>query len=210
MGRRLGGQKGLSTFSKTVKMTNESILSELNKLESMPHVDKKILKQFYARLKNPKILRSQNTPDHFCVFFVPFDRKLNQIYLGHHIKANDWIPPGGHIEENESPLDTVKREMSEELNYNLTSEPIEFFSITIKPIKNLKRTPCKKHWDLWYLVYMPKTNFTFDKGEFHTAKWVSLQEAKKLMKLKNYSLTLQKLSHSFFQKMFHQRLSNDE
>jgi 8-oxo-dGTP pyrophosphatase MutT (NUDIX family) len=136
--------------------TQLSILYEHKKLESKPHVDKKILKQFYARLKNPKILRSQNTPDHFCVFFLPlaaealsegrpFDQKTQSVYLGHHIKAGDWIPPGGHIEENESPLDALKREMTEELKFKLTNEKIELFDITVKPIN---RTDCQKHWDL--------------------------------------------------------------
>lgn len=184
--------------------THQSILSELKKLEIKPHVDKKILKQFYARLKNPKILRSQSTPDHFCVFFVPFDKKLNQIYLGHHIKANDWIPPGGHIEENENPLDTIKREMFEELGSKLSNEKIEFFDITIKSIQ---RPDCQKHWDLWYLIYMNKTDFLFDKGEFYKAIWLSFQEAKKLMKLQNFNHTLQKLSPPLLQKMSKKRLS---
>jgi len=173
--------------------THQSILSELKKLELKPHVNKKILKQFYARLENPKILRSQNTPDHFCVFFLPYDKKEQLIYLGHHIKANDWIPPGGHIEENENPLDTVKREMSEELSFKITNETVELFDITIKPIET-PRPDCIKHWNLWYLVYMDKIDFAFDKGEFYTAKWVSLQEAKKLMQMQNYNHTLQKLA----------------
>ena len=40
----------------------------------------------------------------------------------HHKKANDWIPPGGHIEENESPAATVIREFREELGYKLKRE----------------------------------------------------------------------------------------
>lgn len=171
--------------------THQSILSELKKLELKPSVDKKVLIQFYSRLENPKILRSQNSPDHFCVFFVPYYEKEKIVYLGYHIKANDWIPPGGHIEENENPLDAVKREMFEELKYKIISEKIELFDITVKPIK---RPDCQKHWDIWYLIYMPKTDFTFDRGEFYNARWMSLQEAKRLMKIKKYSLTLQKIA----------------
>lgn len=173
--------------------THQSILSELKKLESKPLVDKNILKQFYSRLENPYVLRSQKTSDHFCVFFLPFDKKYKLVYLGHHIKANDWIPPGGHIEENESPKDAVVREMSEELNFSLSNETIELFDITIKSIET-PRLDCKKHWDLWYRVIMDKTDFTFDKGEFYSAKWVSLEEAKTLMQIKDYSHTLQKLA----------------
>lgn len=173
--------------------THQSILSQLKKLETKPPIDKKILQQFYIRLKNPKILRSQNTPDHFCVFFVPYDKREQLIYLGHHIKANDWIPPGGHIENDEHPLDTVKREMLEELKFKLTTEKIELFDITIKPIET-PRPDCKRHWDIWYLIHTSKTRFIFDKSEFYTAKWISLKEAKKLMKIKNYNHTLQKLA----------------
>lgn len=34
----------------------------------------------------------------------------NKVLLIHHKKLNLWLPPGGHIEKNETPDDAVKRE----------------------------------------------------------------------------------------------------
>ena len=41
----------------------------------------------------------------------------------HHKKFNKWTPPGGHIEENETPADAVKREFLEELSVNIEIIP---------------------------------------------------------------------------------------
>ena len=38
----------------------------------------------------------------------------NYVYLHWHKKVNMWLPPGGHIEDNEDPLQAVTREVFEE------------------------------------------------------------------------------------------------
>lgn len=40
--------------------------------------------------------------------------KDGKVLLAHSKKYNNWIPPGGHIEENETPEQTVIREFLEE------------------------------------------------------------------------------------------------
>lgn len=143
------------------------------------------------RLENPKYIRSENPTDHFCVFFLPIDIKTKQIYLGHHKKASDWIPPGGHIEPNEHPIDTVKREMFEELQFKLSNEEIRLFDLTIKNIDKPNRT-CKSHYDIWYLVFMDKTDFIFDPREYYAASWFSKSQSKNITKEKNYHEIIQK------------------
>ncbi len=39
----------------------------------------------------------------------------NKVLLIHHKKLNSWLPPGGHIEKNETPDEAVGREFKEEL-----------------------------------------------------------------------------------------------
>jgi 8-oxo-dGTP pyrophosphatase MutT (NUDIX family) len=39
----------------------------------------------------------------------------NKLLLIHHKKLDLWLPPGGHIEKDETPDDAVKREFLEEL-----------------------------------------------------------------------------------------------
>ena len=38
----------------------------------------------------------------------------NYVYLHWHKKVSMWLPPGGHIEENEDPVQAVSREVFEE------------------------------------------------------------------------------------------------
>ena len=39
----------------------------------------------------------------------------NKIFLHWHAKVKEWLPPGGHIELNEAPIETATRETLEEL-----------------------------------------------------------------------------------------------
>lgn len=173
------------------------IKNELFKLKDKKHVNQSIYQKFLKRLKHPPtLLRFENPQDHFCAFFLPFDLKSKSVYLGHHKKADDWIPPGGHIEENEHPLETIKREIVEELDYKLVNEKIELFDLTIKDIIDPKRT-CKVHWDLWYLVYLNKVDFKFDKREFYQAEWYPIKKTLTLVKAKNYNNTIRKLLNLF-------------
>ena len=44
----------------------------------------------------------------------------NDSVLPHlHPKINLWLPPGGHVELNEDPIETVKREIFEETGYKV-------------------------------------------------------------------------------------------
>ena len=47
----------------------------------------------------------------------------NHVLLHWHNKVKEWLPPGGHIEENEDPMQAVIREIYEETNLNVTVVP---------------------------------------------------------------------------------------
>lgn len=178
-------------------MHHQHLQTEITSLENNNNIDPDILLKFLKRLKQPKYIREESPSDHFCVFFLPIDLKTQQIYLGHHKKAGDWIPPGGHIEPNEHPLDTVKREMFEELQFKLTNEEVRLFDLTIKNINKPHRA-CKRHYDLWYLVFMDKTDFIFDPREYYDAKWFPKSQAQNLTKEKNYREAINKILNNFF------------
>lgn len=134
-------------------------------------------KKLLDRTNEGKLIKKENVESHFCVFFLPIHVPTKSIYLVHHKKANLWIPPGGHIEPNELPEQTVKREFYEELSFNLTNEEINLFDISVTNVSDSK-TICKLHYDLWYVVYMKeKKDFIFSKKEFYNALWLSYQEA---------------------------------
>lgn len=49
--------------------------------------------------------------------------KNGKVLLVHHKKFDKWTPPGGHIEENETPDAAVVREWKEELGLDVTVIP---------------------------------------------------------------------------------------
>jgi 8-oxo-dGTP pyrophosphatase MutT (NUDIX family) len=49
--------------------------------------------------------------------------KDGKVLLVHHKKFNKWTPPGGHIEENETPAEAVVRELKEETSLSVEVMP---------------------------------------------------------------------------------------
>lgn len=160
-------------------MNNNIYLSEINKLKDKPWIDQVVFKKFIKRLQQPDLVKEDNPVDHICTFFLPIDIEKKQIYLCHHIKAQDWIPPGGHIDKDELPVETVKREVSEELNYSASLDQIKMFDLSIKHIINPKHG-CEYHYDIWHWIPINKQDFSYTKKEYYDARWVTIPKANKL------------------------------
>lgn len=171
------------------------ILDELKLLRHMAGTDPITYGRFLKRVTdNPHLIRAQSQSDHACSFFLPFHRATRSIYLIHHRKAGSWIPPGGHIDPMETPVDTVRREYKEELSYSLTDEKIELFDLSIKQIEPSSR-PCRVHYDLWYLVECrEQTPYRFLEKEFHDASWFPIEKGVSIMEHEDYRLIVAKLS----------------
>lgn len=154
----------------------EDIQNKLFFLSSCDYVNKTILQRALNRIAHGKPSREENTDTHFCSFFLPFDPISKKMFLGHHKKADDWIPPGGHIDQGETPLETTIREFQEELQIQLTDEKIELFDISITYINN-PQFACKEHYNLWHIVEIPQQEFIYDPKEFYDAGWFTFDEA---------------------------------
>jgi 8-oxo-dGTP pyrophosphatase MutT (NUDIX family) len=57
---------------------------------------------------------ADSPPEHLCVYFALIDDASRSVLLIHHVKAQMWLLPGGHVDEGEDPRDTAKREALEE------------------------------------------------------------------------------------------------
>ncbi len=122
------------------------------------------------RIKKPDIPNK-----HLVSYFVLFDENNKSVLLVDHKKALLWLPSGGHVELNENPKDTVKRECVEELGVELdfwAPEPL-FLSSTVTV--GLTAGHCDV--SLWYVLKGDsKDTYSFDKEEFNSIKWFSLED----------------------------------
>lgn len=147
-------------------------------LKKLPYIEPKSVRDLELFMQSTTAYTREENPDeHICAFFIPVVKDKRMVFVGHHKKADDWIPPGGHVDKGEVPLQTVIREMEEELQYKITDEEVVLFDCANKSIMK-PHTPCKRHYDLVYVVYLPElVDFTYDPGEFYDAKWLSFEEA---------------------------------
>jgi len=154
-------------------------------------VAQKDVQPFFSFIRDTKYITvPENKVSHICSFFLPVHLPSSSLYLTHHRKAKDWIPPGGHVETGEHPLQTARREFKEELDITLTNQKIELFALSIKKINTSYQT-CKTHYDFWYAVYCgEKFPFRYDEREFFSASWFSYNDALKQMKMKEYTTIL--------------------
>jgi 8-oxo-dGTP pyrophosphatase MutT (NUDIX family) len=118
-----------------------------------------------------------------------------EILLIHHKKLNKWLPPGGHIEKNETPDEAIKREIKEELNSDLEliSYKKPFFfekNSLVFPfyINKHKISDEHYHYCLYYLGKLKNTNINIEKNEILNYKWVKIQELENFIPKKDSEL----------------------
>ncbi len=122
------------------------------------------------RLEKPAI-----PPKHLVSYFVVIDPTKQVLMLVDHIKAELWLPSGGHVEKDEDPKETVRREILEELNFEadfVFKDPI-FITQTVTVGKTAGHTDVS----LWYVVAADsEKEIVFDTSEFNGYKWFPFQE----------------------------------
>lgn len=177
-------------------MQQQQILAELHLLQHASYYNSPVLEQFVANLNHHSgLVRAQNPHDHYCVFFLPVHRPTQQVYLGHHKKANLWIPPGAHIEPDESPRTTVKREVMEELQYEVHDKAFKLFDLSITHCT--PGSACALHFDMWYLIEMDQLReFVFEEREFYDATWMPIKKALQITTNPDYKTILQSLEET--------------
>lgn len=124
------------------------------------------------RLKKPDV-----PPKHLVSYFVLVDPEHRSILLVDHIKAQLWLPSGGHVELNEPPHETVIREAREEFGVQATflrnnSRP---FFVTVT--KTVGLTPGHTDVSLWYLLRGSiHDKMQYDRSEFTDIEWYTFDE----------------------------------
>jgi len=116
-------------------------------------------------------------PDrHLASYIVPLDPESGRVLLGDHLKAQLWLPPGGHVEVDEHPAVTARRETVEELGLDpgsrLSDRPA-FLSTTVTVGIDSGHTDVS----LWFPLRLRSAErLHIDRGEFRSMRWWSPDE----------------------------------
>lgn len=62
-----------------------------------------------------RVEKPATPPKHLISYFVLVDERAGAVLLIDHVISGHWLPPGGHVEVDEHPVETVRREAEEEL-----------------------------------------------------------------------------------------------
>ncbi len=126
------------------------------------------------RIKKPDV-----PPKHLVSYFVLVDPDHHSILLVDHIKAQLWLPTGGHVKFNEHSKDAVIREAKEELSLtpNFLHNNDKPFFLTVTPTVGL--TPGHIDVSMWYLLRGNVHDFLrYNKktSEFYDTEWFNFKE----------------------------------
>lgn len=114
--------------------------------------------------------------------------KDDKVLLVHHKKFDKWTPPGGHIEEDETPDQAVIREWKEELDLDINILPAH--ESAFSGDENATPIPMPFHIDLeregfnvphiGYFFYVKLLDenqiIKIQESELHNAKWFSIED----------------------------------
>ena len=117
-----------------------------------------------------RVAKPATPPTHLVSYFLLCDVSERKVLLVDHIDAGLWLPSGGHVEPEEHPRETVRREVAEELGIAasfLSDDPL-FITVTDTTGVSAGHTDVS----LWYALRGDSTEeLRFDPGEFHTVRW---------------------------------------
>lgn len=112
---------------------------------------------------------------HLVVYFILWDSKAQKILLVDHKQAGLWLPTGGHVEINEDPTETVRRECLEELNYQ--AEFYFKYPIFLTPTITVGLTAGHTDVSIWYVLKGDhQERYEFDRQEFNDIRWFGLDD----------------------------------
>jgi 8-oxo-dGTP pyrophosphatase MutT (NUDIX family) len=124
-----------------------------------------------------RISKPDNPPKHLVSYFVLYDPQSSQLMLIDHIKAQLWLPTGGHVEIDEDPRTAVSREAYEELRITAKFDTIFGHDPLFVTVTETKGQGTHTDVSLWYVIEGKSTaKLAYDEGEMNSYKWLSLQD----------------------------------
>lgn len=155
---------------------------EIRSIISPAICSEQIAQYWLERLEKGGLTRDDGNVSHFCCYFLPYNPMTKQVFIVHHKKSGLWLFPGGHIDKGESLMQTLNREIEEELGMKgKIKGEIKPFLLTITPINRPSHPQCREHMDIWYRFSTDGSEFNVDPTEFITTRWATIEEARQVM-----------------------------
>ncbi|MBS0186307.1 MAG: NUDIX hydrolase [Proteobacteria bacterium] len=158
------------------------ILKTILNLSPFDFLEQKHIHETIAWIESGAPLFRIKKPDvperHLVSYFVLFDEKTSKILLVDHKKAQLWLPTGGHVELDEDPKETVRRECFEELmiEAQFWKEDPLFLTST----QTVGLTAGHTDVSLWYVLKGDsQQEYVFDRDEFYEIRWFDLKDIPK-------------------------------
>ena len=142
--------------------------------------------------------------NHFTATGIVFNSE-NKILMIHHNKLQVWLPPGGHIDENELPDDAVLREIYEEtgVKAKIISHKQELDLIDEQYCKELaipfvillediEGNGKHNHIDMIFICKALNEDLKPQETEIHGIGWFTYEELKQLKTFDNVIKTISK------------------
>lgn len=115
----------------------------------------------------------------------------DKLLLIYHKKLEKWLPPGGHLEENELPHEGAIREVLEETG--IRAQVLDLSPDLVLPVEQERKVPAPAfilheripasrkdvehmHVDFIYLMEAEESAVTIQEAEVSSAKWLSKAE----------------------------------
>jgi 8-oxo-dGTP pyrophosphatase MutT (NUDIX family) len=116
-----------------------------------------------------RIQKPDVPPKHLVSYFAIFDPEHNKMLLQDHLLAQLWVPAGGHVDPDEDPAETVRRECHEELGI-----PAVFIHNKPQFITVTQTNGQGQHTDvsLWYALEADSSAaLTIEPDKFAEVRW---------------------------------------
>jgi 8-oxo-dGTP diphosphatase len=124
-----------------------------------------------------RIAKPDKPPKHLVSYFVLIDPDHQSLLLGDHIKAQLWLPSGGHVALNEHPRDTVVREAREELGVDAVFLRGHDKPLLVTVTQTVGLTAGHTDVSLWYLLRgSVHDTLDFERREFNDIAWFTFDE----------------------------------
>ncbi|AVT30967.1 NUDIX hydrolase [Plantactinospora sp. BC1] len=116
-------------------------------------------------------------PRHLVSYVVPVDPADGSVLLVDHVNAGLWLPPGGHVDPDEHPAETARREAWEELGVPVVAGLVGEEPVFVTVTRTVGIDAGHTDVSLWFVLRLDRQHpLTLDSGEFREARWWSPAE----------------------------------